>query len=177
MVVSDTSFSARIARIEANRGLEAAPRNDAPPVLSGRGRNRRRSGLHMLVLNGREPLRIAVVFLIGVISAGMALSAAVNFGPVMPFQTMSWGMWIVAGVGGLLIALALGHLFQLGASSGSSITAAKLIGVGVGLSGMHNLAHWTPELATTLFGGKWVLAQLAQTEVNSLVLMAFTIQF
>jgi hypothetical protein len=78
----------------------------------------------------------------------------------------------------ILVALALGLLFSylMRLTRGLHLTALVL-GVLAGVSGFHNLMHWFPSAAATLFSSEWVLTMLIASEPNSLLVRGMYFSF
>jgi len=73
---------------------------------------------------------------------------------------------LLGGFLALAISLGLAQVFRL---SSRTLSAAQTAGVFVAIVSLHNLAFWTPELASILFTPNWVETNHASAVPNSLI--------
>jgi len=184
MTISTTSFNERLARIEAHQrqckgkvtlhiGEREVQVRSGSPIWEMKPQSRGGA----LVRNVLYPVSFVGAFVLGVISVVVSSAVRFHFAAVPTAEQLNAAgdsQMILGGIIAMIASMGFAMLFRL---NSRVLTPAQSAGVLAGVSTLHNLAFWVPDLATQLFTPDWVALQQQIAMPDSLIFRGLIVPF
>lgn len=174
MAISSASFNERLARIEAesrrSKGMITLHVGDQEVRVQAVGQLKKpEKRSRTLLRNALFPIGFVAAFVLGMLSVAISTAVRMQLVAVPSAQELAQAgdaPMIIGGVIALATSFGLAQIVRL---NSKLFGAAQTVGVIAGISLLHNLAFWEPELSAQLFSPEWVALQEHTTQPDSLI--------
>lgn len=162
------AFEARIARLNASRGLPEQPMQAgmAPGAVAGPAPVQKPVKLNDWRENIRYPATIVGAFVLGLIAVFMARYVRFHLGAGGLAGENADFFMLLDGALAVGTGFALKMLFRL---EGKEFQTAQTAGVFAMVCTMHNLVHWAPDEFSLIFSPEWTEMVVETTEPKSIL--------
>lgn len=174
MAISSASFNERLERIEAesrrSKGMITLHVGEQELHVRSLGALQKPAGRGLTLLrNALFPLGFVAAFALGMLSVAVSTAVRMQVSVVPSAQDIAQAgdaPMLLGGFIALATSLGFAQVFRL---NSKIYSGAQLAGVIAGISLLHNLAFWQPELSALLFSPDWVALQEQIAEPDSLM--------